>query len=162
VIVVADTTILLNLRAIGRDSLLQQMFGVVLVPPEVRQEFEHAVQAMPRFAGLTFPLWVSVKPGSVQVPALRADPGLDPGELAALELAVEIMADVVLLDEAHGRKAAVRVGLRVFGLLGILLRAKEAQLLVAVAPVLDELKTVRFFLSNAERVKCLRLAGELQ
>ena len=61
----------------------------------------------------------------------------------------------------RGRAAAARVGLRTFGILGILLRAKAGGHIPAVAPVLDLLKSVRFFLSAQDRNRCLLLAGEL-
>ena len=49
---------------------------------------------------------------------------LDPGEAEAIALAMEMSADLILLDERDGRIAAERAGLRVTGLLGVLLRAK--------------------------------------
>jgi hypothetical protein len=38
---------------------------------------------------------------------------LDPGEAGAIALALELSADLILLDERDGRSAAERVGLRV-------------------------------------------------
>lgn len=160
-IVVADTSILLNLCAVQQVELLRQLFADVRIPQTVRDEFDNAAGALARFCGLTLPAWISISPEAQKNPPLRAISGLDPGELAALELALEIKADAVLVDEMNGRRAAAVVGLRVFGILGILLRAKAAGLLPAVAPVLESLKAVRFFLSSHEQNRCLTLAGEL-
>lgn len=159
-IVVADTSILLNLCAIGHEDLARRLFDHVCAPPEVREEFDSVVRRMDRFAGLVFPPWIDIRVHHSAVPELRSQPDLDPGETAALELALEIKADAVLIDEASGRQAALRLGLRTFGILGILIRAKEALHIPAVAPVLEQLKTVRFFLTDAERDRCLRFAGE--
>jgi len=50
---------------------------------------------------------------------LRAE--LDEGEAEAIALAHEVGADVVLLDERDARRAAMRMGRMVLGIVGILL-----------------------------------------
>ena len=54
---------------------------------------------------------------------LAAD--LDPGEAEAIALVLELSADLILLDERDGRSVAERAGLRVTGVIGVLLRAKR-------------------------------------
>lgn len=54
-------------------------------------------------------------------------------------------ADLVLMDERRGRVIADRFGLKVVGVLGILIEAKARGLLPAVGPVLDALLTVANF-----------------
>ena len=53
---------------------------------------------------------------------------LDHGEAAALALAVELQADVVLIDERRARAVASRLGLNVVGVLGVLVEAKHKAL----------------------------------
>jgi predicted nucleic acid-binding protein len=48
---------------------------------------------------------------------------LDVGEAAALCLALEIQADLVLLDERRGRVVAAQLGLTLTGTLGVLVEA---------------------------------------
>lgn len=55
--------------------------------------------------------------------SLGSDEFLDPGETAALLLAREIRADLLLLDERKGRAVAKRLGLAVTGTVGVLVRA---------------------------------------
>ena len=57
---------------------------------------------------------------------------LDVGEAEAIALAIEIQADLLLLDERRGRVVAKELGLAVTGLLGVLLVAKQQGHLVAV------------------------------
>jgi uncharacterized protein len=52
---------------------------------------------------------------------LQQERGLDAGEAHAIALALELQADDLLIDERLGRQEAVRVGISIIGILGILL-----------------------------------------
>jgi uncharacterized protein len=68
---------------------------------------------------------------------------------------------LILLDERDGRIAAERAGLRVTGLLGVLLRARKDGQIQAVKPEVEALRTqARFFVSPQIERKILDLAGE--
>ena len=58
-----------------------------------------------------------------------------------MALALEMRADAVLIDERLGRRVARTLGLRVTGLLGTLILAKQRGHLEAVKPVIEELRT---------------------
>jgi len=89
------------------------------------------------------------------------DSDLDEGESQALALALEIHADGVLIDEAHGRAVALELGMVPIGVLGILVRAKKRGHLPAVAPVIEALLTrARFRMADELVQSALRLAGE--
>ncbi len=93
------------------------------------------------------------------VTALQRD--LDRGEAEGIALALELGADLVLLDEREGRRAAQRLGLRVLGVVGVLLEAKAQGELERVRPALDGLRQVAgFYLSDALYADVLALAGE--
>ncbi|MDZ4290236.1 MAG: DUF3368 domain-containing protein [Prosthecobacter sp.] len=160
-IVVADTSVILNLCQVGLQHLLHALFEEVFAPREVAEEFERVVNTYPLFGSLTFPDWILVRT-PLQVLQVRAPwVELDRGESAAIELAIEQLADAVLLDEAKGRKVAEKLGLEVVGILGILLRAKQAGHLPLRRPALDDLqRRSRFWLSERARSQILELAGE--
>jgi predicted nucleic acid-binding protein len=86
---------------------------------------------------------------------------LDLGEAETIALALELDADLVLLDEKEGQHAAQRLGLRVLGVVGILLEAKANSNINAVRPLLDALRqTAGFYLSTPVYKHALSLAGE--
>jgi predicted nucleic acid-binding protein len=61
-----------------------------------------------------------VLPSSVDsIPMLR------PGETSAISLAIDLHADLLLIDEIPGRKAAVARRIHVTGTIGIVERAAE-------------------------------------
>ena len=76
-------------------------------------------------------------------------------------LALELGADLVLLDEKEGRRAAKRLDLRVVGIVGVLLEAKSNHAIDALRPHLDSLRqTAGFYLSEPLYHHALALVGE--
>jgi predicted nucleic acid-binding protein len=126
-VVVSDTTPLHYLVLIGRDSVLERLYGQVIVPPAVLQELSHAA------APAVISVWAKSPPAwlAVQSPAVipsRFD-HLDFGERQALALAKEIHAVFVLLDDKVARRFAESEALKVKGTLGIIADAAKAGLL---------------------------------
>jgi predicted nucleic acid-binding protein len=80
---------------------------------------------------------------------------LDPGEREAIELALELGIDTVLIDERRGRRYATDLNLQVTGTLGILeeaARLGKVDLLLA----LKKLEATNFRLSPSLRNDALR------
>jgi predicted nucleic acid-binding protein len=76
-------------------------------------------------------------------------------------LAVEQHADLLLVDERRGRRAAAADGLHVIGLLGVVASAKRAGLIDLGKPVLDELiQIARFWIGPDLYAEVLRELGE--
>lgn len=160
-IVVADTSVLLNLCRVELADLLPSLFGEVWIPPMVEHEFNRLAKANARFTGLQLPPWVKLS-AEVPVPAnVSACPDLDPGETEALALALSLQADFILVDDLAARRAAAQLNQRSTGIGGILLLAKGQGLIPAVGPCLDRLHLeARFYMSQPFREEVLRLAGE--
>jgi len=160
VIVVADTSVILNLAFVGQEQLLAQLFGEVLIPPAVHAEFLRLSSAPGRFAGLILPPSLQTRPVSGIPVSLRGDQRLDAGETEALALALELHANLVLMDEAAGRHAALQHGLVPIGV-GLLVEGKRKGLVPAVAPILRTLVgQARFRASQSLLRETLRLANE--
>lgn len=75
-------------------------------------------------------------------------------------LALESSDPVVILDDGMARRFAETLSIRFTGTVGLLLDAKQAGLINAIAPLLDELQSLRFRLAPHTRTALLRLAGE--
>ena len=92
--------------------------------------------------------WIANVPAWVEVhPACASDDvsleRLDAGEGAAIVLAVELDADMLLMDDREGVIAALRKGFRVAGTLGVLSMASRRGLL-NLADAFDRLKRTNF------------------
>jgi len=64
---------------------------------------------------------------------------IDPGEAEAIALAIELKADLLLIDERIGRQTAQHFDLPIMGLIGVLSLAKRKGLIESIKPVLDRL-----------------------
>lgn len=159
-IVVADTSVVLNLCCVKQADLLQRLFREVVIPPEVAHEFARLVAAVPRFKHLTLPEWIRTQPCRDIPPHIKVE-DLDSGEEAALSLALQIHADAVLLDERRAYEVAQRLGLTPIGILSILIQAKSAGVLNDVKTVLDALRRdANFWISEDLRKEVLQIARE--
>ena len=124
-LVVADTSLLLNVGLIGRLDLLREQFDGVTAPEQVRDELAAGDDGLDDLRALRdegFLELVPVEESSLFVELRRE---LDRGEAAALAYAIDADADLVLLDERDARRVARRHDRSVTGVIGVLLRAAE-------------------------------------
>lgn len=105
--------------------------------------------------------WLEIRSPASR-PALPLINDLGPGETETLMLALESPGSTALLDDSLARRVAETLGVHFTGTLGLLLDAKNAGLLSAVRPLLDQLQTLRFRLSPQTRSTILELAGEAE
>jgi predicted nucleic acid-binding protein len=142
-VVVADASPLIALHHLSHLNILPTLFGEILLPPEVIAELRDILA--PDAHGLLNnpPPWMIVKaPSSVE--PLR----LDPGEAAAICLAMEIHADLLIIDEKKGRRLARSRNLPIIGTVGILELAAYRNLLDLEDEFL-RLKESGFWVSDA-------------
>ncbi|WP_395745653.1 DUF3368 domain-containing protein [Prosthecobacter sp.] len=152
---------ILNLCFLEQQDLLSSLFGVVHAPLQVEAEFQRLADEDRRFLGLVFPAFILRADPLTTSHAWAQSPVLHAGEIAALSLALEVGADLVLMDEAEGRAVAASLQLTTMGLPGILLQARQRGLIIAVAPLLERLQQeARFWIAPSLREAVLRAAGE--
>lgn len=143
---VADTSPICYLVLIGEIDILPALFGEVLIPPGVAAELSD-----PR-APAALREWWRQPPPWIRVDDLGAEPPreevrrLHRGEREAILLAQRVDADLVLIDEKAGRRAAERLGLPVMGLLGVLATA-SAQGRVDLFQAVERLRRTSFRVS---------------
>jgi len=162
-LVVSNTSPISNLAIIGRLNLLRSQFREIRIPIAVQSELDRVSHpaALKEIQRAFHDGWI--KPQALQdgkIARLLAT-ALDPGEAEAIALALALSADLILLDESDGRRAAEHAGLRVTGVLGVLLRAKNEGQIERVRPEVEALRTrARFFVSARLQEKVLEIAGE--
>jgi predicted nucleic acid-binding protein len=144
-IVVSDTSPVLNLARIGRLDLLRLLYRRVLIPSAVYRELTNSKSDLPPAIDFASMPWLIVAAAADQNRVQEHRERLDPGEAEAIVLAIERRADLLLVDERRGRRIATAAGLTVTGLLGVVARAKRAGLIDLGKPVLDELIQVGHF-----------------
>lgn len=146
-LVVADTSPLLNLALIERLELLESQFSGITVPNQVWGEIadgKQGVEALRELREKGFLTIVDVEQSDLFVEIFHE---LDLGETAAICYAIEKDADLVLIDEADGRRVARRHDLRITGVIGILLKAATTGD-VELKTELDALREAGFWISD--------------
>ena len=160
-IVVSNTSPIINLAALGRLDLLQQLYGRVVIPRAVYHEITVVGAGQPGAMEVQTLEWIESREviDRALVTALQAE--LDEGEAEAIALAIQLKAHLLLLDERRGRAVASRLGLRFIGLLGVLIEAKHKGYISRVKPLLDDLMAkAGFWVSHQLYARVLREVGE--
>lgn len=84
---------------------------------------------------------------------------LHAGEIAALSLALERGADWLILDDGDARKVAKSFGLRIIGVLGLMVWAKRHGLIQDLAAAIDELRRTTGFRVSPQLLSQILLEG---
>ena len=161
-IVVSNTSPLINLARISQLDLLHQLYGEMLIPEAAWQEAVVNGAGQPGANEIQAASWVRRQAVSNRpmVQALQQD--LDAGEAEAIVLAMELHADLLLMDERLGRETAQHLGLRYIGLIGVLIAAKSKGLITQIKPQLDALRQVAgFYIDTVLYNRALQDAGEV-
>lgn len=128
-VVICDASPLHYLILIGNVDVLHFLYTEVLIPEAVAKELQQP--ATPE----SVRRWIADTPSWLHVVSFTASPthvllaDLDPGEHDAILLALDVRADLVVMDEREGVEEARRLGLAVTGTLGVPDRASERGLI---------------------------------
>ena len=153
-IVVSDTSAISALLKIGRADLLAGIYGEIFIPEAVRRELLVVHPEIPDFIS------TRVIADLAFFSKLRRE--IDEGEAEAIVLAKELAADELLIDETVGRSVAMREGIQVIGLLGVILESKLRGLVPSARLIIGQLETeTSFYVASLLKETILRAAGEL-
>lgn len=161
-LIISNTTPLINFAEIGRMDVLEALFGVVTITPAVSDELAAKAELFP--AAAQVPAHASVR---LMQPADRLLVSgfagrVHPGEAECLALAMEHPGSLLLLDDLAAREMAASNSLLFTGTLGCLVQARQQNIIPAIQPLLQELRTkARFWISQSLEDRVLHDAGEL-
>ncbi len=156
--VVVNSTPLVAFWAIGRLDILHSLFGEIVIPPAVREEFL-STEKETRRKILRDEAWIRIV--ELENPnRTGAFASLDQGEAQVLALAEEQNASLVLIDERKARRYAERLKLPLSGTLGVLLLAKEEKIIPAISPLLKTMLEAGLYLHDDLVEQVLKMAGE--
>jgi uncharacterized protein len=160
-IVISNTSPIINLAAIGQLSLLRQLYGQIVIPEAVYIEIVGRGAGQSGADEVAAADWIQTRQVANRTAVTALQIELDDGEAEAIALAVEASANLLLLDEELGRIIASRFGLRFVGLLGCLIEVKQRGLVLAVQPILEDLiEKAGFWVGQALYERVLQVADE--
>ncbi|MDR3197110.1 MAG: DUF3368 domain-containing protein [Planctomycetaceae bacterium] len=150
-LVISDTSCLVNLERIDSLLLLKKLFEKIVITEEVAMEF-----------GRKLPDWIEVRKTPQLFLQSLQNKKLHLGELSVLALGLELKRNCLLLiDDEVARNECQRLGFRFIGLLGVLLRAKDAGIIEQIRPLIERLQEAGFRMSQNLIQEVLCQAGEL-
>lgn len=160
-IVVSNTSPLTSLGAIVKLDLLRRVFGQIEISNAVWDELNAYGAQWPGRDEVAAASWIRRHPATADATVLALMRTIDRREAESISLSVKLGASLILLDDRDARGAAKDLGLRVAGVLGVLIQAKRIGELVSVRASIDDLRSrAGFFVSAAVYDHALTFAGE--
>ncbi len=156
-LVIADSSALIALATCNGLDILLRLYDEVKVPGAVYNEVAKADK--PQAPQLKKFLEGRVINVDVSSWVLAAG-GLGQGEIEAMALYKQLSADMLLIDDHRARAIAEHNRINCIGALGLLLLAKQAKKIEAVAPFIQSLRSSPIHYGEALLNKVLELAGE--
>ncbi len=160
-IIVSDTSPIINLAQINLLSLLPKLYGQIIIPQAVYNEIVINGEKDPGAYEIKNAGWITVKSCEDTQLLNELLIELDKGEAEAIVLALELNADRILMDEQIGRHKAIELKLRPIGVLGILISAKQHGLIENVKPyVINLIKDAHFFIHPKLYEEVMKVVNE--
>lgn len=147
--IISDTSCFIVLQNIGELDLLHKVYGEVSTTAIVAEEF-----------GEDLPEWVKIESPKDKIKQTLLELQVDKGEASAIALALETEHATIILDDQKARKVAEKLDLEVTGTLGVIIKAKNNNLIPSVKPLLLKLSVTNFRLSKALENEALKQANE--
>lgn len=159
--IVSNSSPLIALASIDSLDLLHALYGIVHFPEAVYQEVVVSGAGRRGATTIANTHWI-VRHGvkNRQTVAQLQSAGLNQGESEAVALALELSANLLIVDEYDARSIARQRGIAITGAVGVLIAAKNAGIVAAIKPLLSQLLAAGFYISPQIIADALHLAGE--
>ncbi|MFZ4764093.1 MAG: DUF3368 domain-containing protein [Roseimicrobium sp.] len=135
-----DTSPLSAMAKMGWLPWLKERWGRVLVPGDVWRELGKMddADALAKLEAARMEGWLVVN--SVCVQDMPEFAELHPGEIEAICLALKLKADWLIVDDGDARHAARSLGLRIIGVLGMIVWAKKSGRIAKAVDCIEQLR----------------------
>ncbi len=153
---ISNSSPLIALSTLEKLDILKTLFGNIIIPEAVYDEvFTRG------FDKVSMPGFLAIEKISDKNLMVSLEMQIGYGESEVIALALERKITRVLIDDKQARKIAENLGLKVMGTLGVLILAKEKQLIKDIKPlVLELIEKINFRIDRNVLNKALRLVNE--
>lgn len=160
-IIVSNTSPIINLAAIDQLNILQKLYDKIIIPEAVYHEIVITGAGQPGSKEIPKLDWIATQKVSNKSLLKALQYELDDGEAEAITLAIELNSDLLLIDERIGRSVASRFNVKYVGLIGSLFEAKSKGIIQSIKPLLDDLQIkAGFWISKRFYSRILEIANE--
>lgn len=160
-IVVADTSPVTALLHLKQIHLLIDLYGQIFIPSTVAAELNTLISFGYDVSFLQQNNTFIIKEATDIFFVKELSKHLDAGGAEAIALAIELKAELLLIDEKIGTQFAQKEGISCKGVVGILIKAKKEGLIPGLKPLLDDLiNNLKFRLSEKIYMLALQKAGK--
>ena len=158
--VVVNTSPLIALSGICALHLLKDLYGHIFIPEAVYREIAAKPDSLCKHEIDKASDWIKVCSIQDMLAKKLFQAKLHDGEVEAMILAQEQTADLLIIDDALAKRHADYLGLNVTGTLGVLIKARQQNLIPALSPLLDRLQRNHIYISAQLVRHCLQVVDE--
>ncbi len=159
-IVVVNSRALIGLARIRELEILQQLYGLIYVSAPVYNEIVVDGKDMPGAREIRTGEWIQKKEIKEMTTFQILQIDLDPGEAGTIVVAIELNADLTILDEVAARRMGNHMGLNIIGTIGVLIDAKKLGIIANVKSYMDRLREAEFWISDNLYKEIIQRKGE--
>ncbi len=161
-IVVSNSSPLIALSSVELFDLLTTLYGTINIPQAVYDEVALSGSGRPGSLEVAGSQWIISHTVNDQqsVARLMTESGLDRGESETIILAIQLAASLIILDDRDARRSAHKQRLPVIGTVGLLLLAKDREIIPSVKQAMNALKDAGNYIHPALYEEAVKRASE--
>lgn len=162
--IIFNSSPLINLAKINSLSLIENLFDQIIIPPAVRIEVIEQARNIDESSDIKQLIQdniIIIKQIQNQTLVKSFQSHLDFGESEVIALALEINADLVVIDEMQARETADIYNLNKTGFLGIILKAERENVIDSDLDLIDRAIDQGFYIDDSLYEKLVQQLSEL-